>query len=125
MPQASGRKVKGKCRSLSGCLFTTAFLFCFGLYALYKYTLIDVDSVLRNGDGQAFDYGDYGIDVSALRSIKTFRGEDGNPMSKVDQWDALVQKENGVRMAYVTDNCGNFYANPPSLNKWIDVMTLG
>ena len=106
MSHVNGRKVQGKCRSISGCLFTTAFLFCFGLYALYKYTLIDVDTVLRNGVGKAFDYGEYGIDVSALRSVKSYKDEAGNPISQVEQWDALVKKENGVRMAYVTDNCG-------------------
>ena len=99
----------GNCKSLSGCIFTTAFFFCFGLYALYKYALIDVESVLRKnleGESGSFDTGEFGIDVSSLRAITEFQDEIGKPISKVDQWDAVVRKEEGVRMGYIADNCG-------------------
>ena len=109
MTHVGGRFVHGKCKNVCGCLFTTAFLFCFGLYALYKYTLIDADSVLMQytkGDKGYFDYGDYGIDVSELRVVKPYKDADGHSISKVDQWDSIVKEDKGVRMGYITDNCG-------------------
>lgn len=108
MVQISSFSRNGSCKNLSGCIFTTAFCFCFGLYALYKYTLIDVDTVLRKnlGDGGSFDSGEYGIDVRALRAITPYHDESGKSISNVDQWDDLVQKEDGVRMGYIADDCG-------------------
>ena len=101
------RKAQKKCMNVIGCLISTVILLCFAFFVMYKYTLIDADYVLRIGNGQAFDYGDYGIDVSALRAVRTYQNEEGNAISKVDQWDSLVKNEKGVRIAYVTDNCGN------------------
>ncbi|CAK8695742.1 unnamed protein product [Clavelina lepadiformis] len=90
-----------KCKGLPTCLLTTAFLFCFGLLALYKYTLIDPDAVLLQVD--QYDYDDYGIDVSALRTSTSSEGDEMT--SQVEKWDEKVREDGGLRISYITDHC--------------------
>nr|XP_026689750.1 uncharacterized protein LOC113474143 [Ciona intestinalis] len=91
---------KGRSRGCTICLTSTAFVFFFTFYALYRYTLINVDDVmLKNID---FDYDDYGIDVSGLRNFDDVTRE---KESEIEKWDREMKKEKGIRMGYVTDNC--------------------
>jgi len=95
-----------RCNNFLTCIFAVSFVLVFSLFILYKYTLVDADAVLRKNwmFSSSDDYDDYGIDLSELR--RSHSEDSSRESAEVAKWDAMVTRDAGVRMAYITDNCG-------------------